>query len=145
LQQMPVAGADDSSAPGGSFGPAAAMEGGLLGSWSASRWQYSRRGEPVQLIDLVCDQRGNITLSLSQGTYVLAWDIPGNGSRSVGGACTVAGDQIEFGARGTDAVERVTFHLGSETLSLRCEASAWDFGGNGREEPADFVAVFVKL
>jgi hypothetical protein len=124
---------------------AASAEGGLLGSWSATRWQYTSRHQAVQMVDVVCDLRGNVTLSLSQGTYVLAWDIPGNGSRSIGGFCAVGAEEIEFAAPGRDAVERVTFHLGTETLSLRCEASAWDFDGHGQEEPADFVAVFVKL
>jgi hypothetical protein len=142
---MPVAGADDSSAPGGSFGPAAAMEGGLLGSWSATRWQYSRRNDPVQMIDLVCDRRGNFTLSLSPGSFILTWQIPGLGSRSIGGACRVQSHEIELVVPGQGWVETVSFHLGAGELSLRAESSAWDFEGHGREEPAGFVAVFVNL
>lgn len=143
LRRDQTAGWTGPPAPG--QGAGAPAEGGLLGSWSATRWQYTNRFQGEQMVDVVCDLRGNVTLSLSQGTYVLAWDIPGNGSRSIGGSCAVGADQIEFATPGTDTVERVTFHLGSETLSLRCEASAWDFDGKGREEAADFVAVFVKL
>lgn len=121
------------------------MAGGLLGSWSATRWQYSRRNEPVQVIDLVCDRRGNFTLSLSPGSFILTWQIPGLGSRSIGGACRVQGEEIEFVVPGQGWEETVSFHLGAGELSLRAESSAWDFEGHGREEPAGFVAVFVKL
>lgn len=129
----------------GVAGPGAAMDGGLLGSWSATRWQYTRRGDAVRVSDLVCDLRGNLTLSLSPGSFILTWQVPGIGSQSIGGGCTVVADQLEFVVPWSGWSEAVAFHLGAGELSLRSDNSAWDFEGHGREEPAGFVAVFVKL
>ena len=131
--------------PGGEPRPAAVMAGGLLGSWSATRWQYTRQGEPAQVIDLVCDLHGNLTLSLSQGNFILTWQVPGIRGQSIGGGCTVVSDQLEFVVPWSGWSEAVAFHLGAGELSLRSDNSAWDFEGRGHEEPAGFVAVFVKL
>jgi hypothetical protein len=44
----------------------------LLGSWSATRWQYTSQARPDVTADVVCDLGGSVTLSLSAATYVLA-------------------------------------------------------------------------
>ena len=118
---------------------------GLLGSWSATRWQYTRRAQPEAVVDAICDLRGTITLSLSPGYYILTWEIPGVGARSIGGGCNIKDNQIEFLLPARGWVESVAFQVGAGELTLRSDASAWDFDGRGREESALFVAVFVKL
>ena len=128
----------DQAEPGGS-------DGALLGSWSATRWQYSSRRRPERVVDVVIDLRGTVTLSLSAGTYVLSWDLAGQGSQSLGGTYAARGHELEFVLPGGERTENVTFRIGAEELSLRGDASAWDFDGDGSEEPADFVAVFVRL
>ncbi len=120
-------------------------DGALLGSWSATRWQYTSRERPERVIDVVIDLRGTVTLSLTAGTYILAWDVVGRGSQSIGGTYAANGHELEFAQPGADVKERVGFRLGADELSLRGAESAWDFEGNGHEEPADFVAVFVRL
>ena len=119
-------------------------DGALLGSWSATRWQYTSRARPERLVDVVCDLRGTVTLSLSEGTFILAWDIAGSGGQSIGGTYTVRDQELELAPSDAGAVEKVAFRLGLDELSLRSAESAWDFDG-GQEEPADFVAVFVRL
>ena len=117
----------------------------LLGSWSATRWQYTRReGRPLAL-DVVCDLGGSITLSLSAGSYVLTWDVQGRGKLSIGGTFRVRGDQLELFPLGSERGEAVRFRVNAETLSLSAEDSAWDFEGQGRETGVEFVAVFVRL
>jgi hypothetical protein len=120
-------------------------DGALLGSWSATRWQYTSRSRPERMVDVVCDLRGTVTLSLSAGTYILAWDIAGLGSQSLGGTYAVRDHELEFAVSSAEVRETVAFRLGAEELSLRGAESAWDFDGAGHEEPADFVAVFVRL
>jgi hypothetical protein len=116
----------------------------LLGSWSATRWQYTSGGEPGRSVDVVVDLRGSVTLSLSAGAWVLTWDLGSRGSQSLGGALTVEGDQLLLLAADANEADRVLFRLADRTLALSCEVSAWDFEGNG-EEPASFVAVLVRL
>lgn len=115
----------------------------LLGSWSATRWQYSSNLRADRAVDLVCDLRGSVTLSLGPEGFVLTWVLEGGERQAIGGGYAVQGGEIEFSARG--APERAEYHLGSVELSLSSDASAWDFDGDGEEEPARFVAVFVRL
>ncbi len=143
LQRLPETQERDTATPSGAPAPAVFFTG-LLGSWSATRWQYARRGQPGAVVDAICDLRGSITLSLSPGYYILTWEIPGVGAHSIGGGFTVVDNAIEFALPGRGPVESIAFHLGAEELTLESEQSAWDFDGRG-EETASFVAVFVKL
>lgn len=117
----------------------------LRGSWSATRWQYGKRGDPAESVDVVCDLGGSVTLSLSDGAYVLTWDRGDRNGVSVGGAFDVQGDTLELRPQGANEAESVRFLLGQETLTLRSESSGWDFDGDGQEAVAEFVAVFVRL
>lgn len=126
-------------------GEQSGSDGALLGSWSATRWQYASRSRPGHAVDVVCDLRGTVTLSLSAGTYVLAWSIAGLGSQSLGGTYATRDHQLEFAVPSGELRETVEFRLGADALSLRGAESAWDFDGDGHEEPAEFVAVFVRL
>ena len=121
------------------------VDDALLGSWSATRWQYTSRDQPARSVDVVCDLGGVVTLSLSAGTYVLTHAVADQGSRSQGGTCEVQGDRLLLNPAGADGPEIVRFHVAAETLSLGAEASAWDFDGDGTDEAADFVAVLVRL
>ena len=94
---------------------------------------------------MVCDLAGSVTLSLSAGTYVLAWVVAGRGSQSIGGALTVRGDRLALLAHGANEAEWVVFRLAGDTLALSCETSGWDFKDAGAEQPASFVAVLVRL
>ena len=117
----------------------------LLGSWSATRWQYARGDDSGQVLDLVCDLGGTITLSLSDGTWVLAYDVAGRAKQSVGGTWVARQDVLELSAAGADAAEAVRFRVSTETLSLSSLESWWDFDNSGQDVPALFVAVFVRL
>jgi hypothetical protein len=116
----------------------------LFGSWSATRWQYASRDRPERQVDVVCDLGGSVTLSLSEGTYVLTWDL-GEGSRSLGGAIDVDADRLTLRPLGAADEEVVVFRVASDTLSLSAESSAWDLDADGTEEAAAFVAVLVRL
>ena len=122
-----------------------ASDGALLGSWSATRWQYVSRADPEQVVDVVCDLGGSVTLSLSDGTYVLTWAVAGQGSQSIGGALTVQGSTVVFLAHGASEAESVVFRLAGDTLALSCETSGWEFEDSGTEQPASFVGVLVRL
>ncbi|MFI5279027.1 MAG: hypothetical protein ACHQU1_00920 [Gemmatimonadales bacterium] len=122
----------------------APAEDELLGSWSATRWQYTSDSRPDRVVDVVCDLGGSVTLSLSAGTWVLTWELDGRGSQSLGGALALDGERLLLLARDENEAEQVLFRLADRTLALSCETSAWDFDGNG-EEPAAFVAVLVRL
>jgi hypothetical protein len=115
----------------------------LLGSWSATRWQYTSRLPPERVVDLICDRGGSVTLSLSRDSYILAWELGGEERQCVGGRVAVTGDQLEFLDEGT--TERVEFRLGVSELSIRSEGSRWIFEGDSGEGPASFVAVFVRV
>jgi hypothetical protein len=119
----------------------------LLGSWSATRWQYTARADGGRSQDVVADLGGTVTLSLSLGTYVLTWDIAGRPSASVGGAMHMAGDRLALVPPGDGArePEALVYRFRGATLALSSRDSAWDFNGDGQDEPADFVAVLVRL
>ena len=125
-------------------GPSGSPEG-LLGSWSATRWHYTSRDTPARTVDVVCDLGGSVTLSLSDGTFVLAWVIPGVGGQSIGGRWAVRGDALEYSWPGVEGTESVDLRVGWHELTLSTEQSAWDFDGDGQDEPAGFVGVFVRL
>ena len=132
---------------GNDLGARGAADGGgtLLGSWSATRWQYTSRTEPPLSMDVICDLGGTVTLSLSAGTYVLTYDVARRGSRSQGGSCALEGNQLQLTPEGSGDPDVVQFRIAAETLSLTAESSAWDFDNDGEEEAADFVAVLVRL
>lgn len=137
-----VAGESDSLQP---VAAVSVPEEPLLGSWSATRWQYTRRdGRPLAL-DVVCDLGGSVTLSLSARSYVLTWDVRGRGKLSIGGTFRVRDDQLELFPLGSERGEVIRFRVNAETLSLSAEDSGWDFEGQGHEAAAEFVAVFVRL
>ena len=115
-----------------------------MGSWSATRWMYTSREHPDRTVDVVCDLGGTVTLSLSAGTWVLTWEIAGQGRQSVGGTLTHRDEQLELQAHQAQDAEAVRFRLAGDTLSLSSAASGWAFDGRG-EEAADFVAVLVRL
>jgi hypothetical protein len=96
-------------------------------------------------VDVVCDLGGSVTLSLTATAFILAFDVPGQGAQSVSGACEVRGEELRFVPEGGDALERVAFHQSGDTLSLRSDASGWDFDGSGQDQHARFVAVLVRL
>jgi len=125
-------------------GASCASSDPLLGSWSATRWQYASRARPDRLVDVVCDLGGSVTVSLSDGAYVLTWTLAGRASGSVGGTLSVCGDHLSLLAQGAAEAESVRYHLAAETLSLSSEQSSWEFDGRG-DEPADFVAVLVRV
>jgi hypothetical protein len=96
-------------------------------------------------VDVVCDLGGSVTLSLSAGTWVLTVDIAGRARQSVGGTWNAATDRLELHAATLPRPVVMGYRLGAGELVLHMEGSEWDFDGDGTEEPAGFVAVFVRL
>jgi len=117
----------------------------LLGSWSATRWEYRRHDQPDGAIDVVCDLAGTVTLSLSADRYILAWSLAVTERQTIGGSYSLSGDSLEFMVGGPEPPERPAFRLCTQELSLSSEWSGWDFDGDGAEALASFVAVFVRL
>ena len=117
---------------------------GLLGSWSATRWQYTSRATPDRVVDVVTGLGGSVTLSLSAQAYVLTWAVPGLGDGTIGGALAIEDGRLALIPAGAGLAESLAFRLASATLALSCDASSWDFDGSG-EVRADFVAVLVRL
>jgi len=120
------------------------VDPGLLGSWSATRWQYASKLHREQVVDAVAGLKGSVTLSLSAGAFVLAWDVPGHGSGSVGGSVAIEDGALLLRPHHQDEAGRVRYRVSALTLALSGEQSAWDFDGSG-ETPAEFVAVLVRL
>ncbi len=123
----------------------AAVEGLLFGSWAATRWQHSSTGAPGRTLDVIGDLGGSVTLSLGNGSYILTCNMARRGIVNVGGAIAVNDDVLELRTTAGAETERMQWRLVDGTLTLRSEASSCDFDGNGSEEPATFVAVFVRL
>ena len=117
----------------------------LFGSWSATRWQYTSVADPERVVDVVCDLGGSVTLSLSVAAFILTCDVAGRGRWSLAGACVVTGDELQLTVDGANEPDVVRTRGAGATLSLRSDASAWDFDGSGRDEAAAFVAVLVRL
>lgn len=122
-----------------------AAHSGLLGTWSATRWQYVSRVHPSRAMDVVCDARGAVTLSLSAGTYVVTHDVAGDGTQTQGGTFEVIDDRLWLAPEGAHNADVVRFRLSADTLTLKSDESAWDFNGDGESESASFVAVLVRL
>jgi len=136
----PTAGA----AAGRIAGQRGPVDAALLGSWSATRWQYTSRAHPEAVVDVVCSLGATVTLSLSEEAYVLTWSSAGRESRSIGGAVAVQGDRLALQAPDGPS-DAVVYRLAGETLALSSDASEWDFDGDGNDEAANFVAVLVRL
>ena len=118
-------------------------EGTLLGGWSATRWQYT--GPSGRSVDVVCDLGGSVSLSLSSTAFILAYTIAGQANPGVSGTFVVSDDELIMTRPGVSESEAVRFRLAERTLSLYSDSSGWDFDGNGADEPAEFVAVLVRL
>lgn len=116
----------------------------LLGSWSATRWQYASKVHHEHRVDVVVGLRGSVTMSLSAGAFVITWDVPGREGGSIGGLVTVKEGELLLRPHGAGESDVVQYRLAALTLVLNGGESAWDFDGRG-EEPADFVAVLVRL
>jgi len=143
---MRLSDAATSGAPGGTL-PIARREDQashpVHGSWSATRWQYTSRADADRVVDVVAGLGGSVTLSLSDGTWVLTWAVPGRGNGTVGGSLAVGRARLDLLRAGPGPPESLEFHQAPDTLALSSDASHWDFGEG--EEPADFVAVLVRL
>ena len=48
------------------------MDPELLGSWSATRWQYTSKVRREHVVDVVAGLKGTVTMSLSAGAFVVA-------------------------------------------------------------------------
>jgi hypothetical protein len=118
-------------------------DGGLTGSWAATRWHYRRIGQPEREVDVVAGLGGSVTLSLSDGTYVLTSEMAGRGRASAAGTVAVDGERLVFRPHGAGSEQVVGFRLSGQTLALSAADSAWAFERD--EEPAEFVAVLVRL
>lgn len=136
-------GAGGAGAAGG--GQPGAEADALHGSWAATRWHYTSRDSPARTVDVITDLGGSVTLSLSAGTFILAWEIPGIGGQSIGGRWALRGGALEYSWPGVEGTESVGVRLGWHELALSTERSGWDFDGDGEDEPAGFVGVFVRL
>jgi len=143
LRRFLEVGGEDRPVPAAA-GDRHSADGELMGSWSATRWQYASRTRPDRIVDLVCDLHGSVTLSLSAGACVLTWDVPGHSSGSIGGAVALKDGALILRLHGADEADSVRYRVAAQTLALSSDGSAWDFGGDG-EEPAEFVAVLVRL
>jgi len=123
-------------------GPATDTE--VLGSWSATRWQYRGTAHHEQVVDVVAGLRGTVTISLSAGAFVLVWDVPGHGGGSSGGSLEITDGELTLRPGHGGDPQVVRYRVSARTLALSGESSAWDFDGRG-EAPADFTAVLVRL
>lgn len=125
-------------------GASAGRAYGLLGAWSATRWQYSA-ADPGRQVDIVCDLAGMITLSISAGTWVLSFVIPAWGARSVGGTWIETAGLLRFAPLGAPVIDDLRFRVSGDVLSISSDQSEWAFHDAGRPEPARLQAVFVRL
>jgi hypothetical protein len=129
----------------GGDGTPAASPTPLDGSWGATRWEYRSLARADSVLDLVCDRKATVTLSLSDDRYILTWSLADGEAQSLAGRYAVRDGEIEFQHGEPGTTERVSFRFGARELSLSSEGSGWDFSGDGGEEPAGFVAVLVRL
>jgi len=119
------------------------MDADLLGSWSATRWQYGATGHHELLVDVVAGLRGSVTMSLSEGAFVLTWDIPGRGVGSLGGTIELSDGLLTLRQRDGSA-DALRYRVAAHTLVLNADESRWDFDGSGAVA-AGFAAVLVRL
>lgn len=117
---------------------------GLLGAWSATRWQYVA-ADGARQADVICDLGGMITLSISPGTWVLSFVVPSWGARSVGGTWTEDEGMLRLAPLGAPVIGDLRFRVSGEVLSLGSDQSEWAFHDDGTVEPARLQAVFVRL
>lgn len=117
---------------------------GLVGAWSATRWEYTRAAA-TDRVDVVCDLLGMVALSLAAATSVLTFAIPGRGTRSIGGTWARDDDALTMRPSGDGDATRLRFRQSGDTLSWHDANSGWDFDGDGEDEAAVLVAVFVRL
>lgn len=115
----------------------------LLGAWSATRWQY-RASAGARRHDVVCDAGATITLSISEGTWILSVVVPGFGARSIGGTWRREAGLLCFTPLMSDSTT-LHFRVSGELLSLTTDECTWDFAPGSGEEPAWLTAVFVRL
>lgn len=116
----------------------------LLGAWSATRWEYTS-AQGAGRVDLVCDMSGVVTLGLSDGTWVLTFAVPEQSRRSIGGTYASDGSLLVLRAVPDAEAVVIRYRLHGDTLSWTDGASGWDFDGDGVDEPATLVAVFVRV
>jgi hypothetical protein len=119
-----------------------ATPGSLLGSWSATRWEY--QSPDGRRVDLVAELGGVVTAGFSADAWVLTFTIPGRGVRSTGGTLGGEASALVLRAEGSEPV-LLRVHLSGDTLTWNDDHSGWDFDGDGVDEPASLIAVFVRL
>jgi hypothetical protein len=119
------------------------IPGALPGSWSATRWEYTDGSG--RRVDLVAELGGIVTLSLSAGTWVLTFAVPGRGVRSAGGTFAADGHTLALRPVPEGAPVVLAYRVSADTLSWNDAHSGWDFDGDGVDEAASLVAVFVRI
>ena len=116
----------------------------LLGSWSATRWEYTDARDDAQRVDLVCDLGGMVTMSISRESWVLTFVVPGRGTSSTSGTLAAEDRMLRLSPTGQEPTT-LGYRVSAEALSWNDADSGWDFDGDGRHEPARLVAVFVRI
>ena len=116
----------------------------LAGTWNAVKDEFTNKADTSQKVDAVSEGLGGITLSIqSNGSFEQNISFFGVPFLTLKGTARVEGNKLTLSYEGLGEIE-YEYSLEIDRLTTIYNDAAHDFDGDGNDEPATEVTVYVK-
>lgn len=115
----------------------------LVGTWTATKFEFTNRANPAQKIDLVPFGLSFTLVVAPGGRYTMTMSFPGQPGEVEQGVVSVAGDSICVDPDGPEGQECMAFTLAGDTLTVTGDGE-FDFNGDGVDDPAVMLLVLRR-
>ena len=116
----------------------------LAGTWNAVKDEFTNKADTSQKVDAVSEGLGGITLSIqSNGSFEQIISLFGVPFLTLKGTARVEGNKLTLSYEGFGEIE-YEYSLENDQLTTIYNDAAHDFDGDGNDEPATEVTVYVK-
>ena len=116
----------------------------LVGTWEAIQDEFTSKANTSQKADAVADGQGGITLTIqSSGSFEVTVFLFGSPFFTLNGTARVEGNKLTLSFEELGEIE-YEYTLENDRLTTIYNDATYDFDGDGTEEPATEVTVYVK-
>lgn len=116
----------------------------LAGTWNAVKDEFTNKADTSQKVDAVSEGLGGITLRIqSNGSFEVTISLFGSPFLTLDGTARVEGNKLTLSYEGLGEIE-YEYTLENDRLTTIYNDATYDFDGDGNDEPATEVTVYVK-
>jgi len=116
----------------------------LVGTWEAIKDEFTNKADTSQKVDAVSEGLGGITLRIqSNGSFEVTISLFGSPFLTLNGTASVERNKLILSYDGLGEIE-YEYTLENDRLTTIYNDATHDFDGDGNDEPATEVTVYVK-